>query len=133
MKFTPNTPSRVLNTVFMPSAALYTMCIYTVSISATATLAANQSGSVDLRSDTAATPTTVRCSTASGLNLTLGVAIGFVNSQSGLLVYIVPPGHNVKLVTASTGSPSITLIAQTEITISSEIDPVDFATGFPFR
>lgn len=131
--FIPSTPSRALNTTFTPDANHYVMCIYTISISATATLSSNQNALVELRSDSATTPTTVRCSTASGVNLTLGVALGFTNSQSTVLVYIVPPGHNVKLVSTLTGTPTVTLVNQTEITISPEFDGVNFATGFPFK
>ncbi len=109
------------------------MCIYTIEISATATLASNQNALVELRSDASSTPTTVRCSTSCGVNLTLGVTIGFTNSQRATLIYIVPPGHNVRLNTTITGTATATLVNQTEITISPELDAADFVAGFPFK
>lgn len=113
--YSSTTPSRSLNTNFTPSATNAVWVFYTISISCTITLAVGQTGSVELRSDTNATPTTVRSkvsNTNSGL-LTLG--LNLVNAQESILSYLVPPGHNVRLV--SSGGATISLTNQNEVAL----------------
>lgn len=132
-KYTPSTPTRALNTNFTPNANFPTWVSYSIAIAATATLTGNQQGTVELRSDSAATPTTVRGTASAGVNLALGVAITFTNSQTCQLSYLVPPGHNVRLVSSVVGTPTISIVSQVEVVITPEFDGVDFATKFPFK
>jgi hypothetical protein len=101
--FTASTPARALNTTFAPSATKYTMCIYSIQLVQTAA----QDGTCELRSDAASPPTTVRCSMRNVLT----------GTNRSVLVYIVPPGQNVRLVTSGTGT--FTIANQTEITFNN--------------
>jgi len=128
---TPSKPPRFLNTNFTPSKTKYTLCIYTIELSAAVSSSGNQKALVELRSDAEDTPTTVRCSTSCGVNLMQGGAIEFTGSQQGILLYIVPPNHSVCLASTLTQSATASIIHQVEIMISPEIDPIDFTAAFP--
>lgn len=114
---TPSTPSRTLNSNFTPNATKAVFVCYTIEISCDATLIGGQSGTVDLRSDTNATPTTVRCQVQNLNAVLLGVGVTMRNTQRVCLSYIVPAGHNVRLVSASVGSPTISIVQQSEVVI----------------
>lgn len=104
---TPATSARALDTTFTPSATRYVMVSYTVLMF----LAALDDSTVELRSDAASPPTTVRC-----LMRSQAGAVGLGGQRAtGALIYIVPPGHNVRLVLSGTGTVSIA--AQTEMTL----------------
>lgn len=126
----PTTPTRAVNTNFTPSAIYNVNACYTFSASVSASLAANVTASINFLSDTATTPTTVRCSFSVGTNLTLGVALGFTNSQISECCYIVPKGHVVRLAVTS---GTVTIVNQVEELFMPEFDGVDFTTGFPFK
>lgn len=99
----PTTPARALDAVFTPSPSKWVLCIYTIQlVEGTA-----QTSTVELRSDSASPPTTVRCS-----------AILAATTVTGrqLLVYLCPPGDNVKLVSSGTGTP--TIVHQTECALT---------------
>lgn len=113
--YTVNTPSRTFNSNFTPHATKGVWVSYTVEISCVATLSGGQSGTVELRSDTNATPTTVRAQAYNANSVSLAIALTAVNTQRVQLSYFVPPGHNVRLVTS--GSASISIVNQTEITL----------------
>lgn len=102
----PTTPTRALDTEFTPSATKHVLGMYTINIVNTA----GQTTSVELRSDAASPPTTVRCSA----KLVSGATDGQTAQQQ--LTYVCPPTHKVKLVAAGTGTP--TIAAQTEMVIS---------------
>lgn len=103
----PTTPARVLDTTFAPSTSRFVLCSYTVQIVAAAGLAST----VELRSDSAAPPTTARCSA------TLSVTgAGDSDTVRQTLEYICPPGDNVRLVTS--GTATVTLVNQTETAIA---------------
>lgn len=110
-----SSPGRAFNTVFMPSATRPTLVVYTVQISATASLAGGQTGTIELCSDAANPPTTVRCSASSSFTITLGVGIGWTSAQRWALAHIVPAGHRVSLVTS--GAAAMSLVHQTEIVL----------------
>lgn len=111
-----STPSRVLGTAFQPSTTKSVLCIYTISISCSATIAGGgQTGSVELRSDSAATPTTVRSQIANTNSVSLAVAVGVVNTQVSVVCHLVPAGDFVRLVSAGTGT--ISIVNQTEVTV----------------
>lgn len=106
--WTPTTPARALNVAFQPSATKYTLCIYSVQIASST----GDDGTVEMRSDAAVPPVTVRCSfraAVSGL-------IGDTGTTRAPLVYLVPPGDRVLLATSGTGV--FTLSHQTEIALS---------------
>lgn len=114
----PTTPARTFNTNFTPNASRPTLCIYSVQIACITTLASGDDGIIDLRSDTAVTPTTVRCSMRNRLVQTLGVTVGTESIIRSVLTYLVPAGHNVRLVTTTlVAAPVFTLVNQTEITL----------------
>jgi hypothetical protein len=105
---TPSTPTRALDTAFQISTSNAYMVFYTISISVTSTLLGSQAGAVELRSDSAATPTTARSKVSNTLS---GVAA--TNTKEAVLCYLVPAGHYVKLVSSGAGTLSIT--SQTEV------------------
>jgi hypothetical protein len=102
----PTTPTRAIGTGFAPSATKSVWCSYTINIVNTS----GQTTTVELRSDAADPPTTVRTSA----KLISGATDGQTARQQ--LTYICPPGHNVKLVASGTGAATIS--EQTEMVIS---------------
>lgn len=102
----PTTPTRALDATFTPSTTKWTMVMYTINLACNA----GQTSTVELRSDNAATPTTARCSA------TLAPVGGTSVAVRQELVYLVPPGDTVKLVSAGTGTP--TIAHQTECAIA---------------
>lgn len=118
LHFTVTTPTRTLNTTFTPNTSRPTLCIYTCEIGGVTTLLSGDDGTIELRSDAAVTPTTVRCSMRNRVFQTLGVTIGTQSIVRSVLVYLVPPPHNVRLVsTALVAAPTFAIINQTEITL----------------
>lgn len=122
--YTPSTPARTLSSNFTPSASDAVNVCYTVRINCTIGLVSpNCEGSVELRSDTNATPTTNRgrADMTVGGGLVLGLTLS--DSQESQICYIVPPNHNVRLVTTQvttgTGStPTFSITAQSETAIA---------------
>lgn len=111
-------PARLLNTTFQPSATRQTLLIYSVRIDSEITLAGGERGRVELLSDTSSPPTTVQCRTAGGITGTVVVGISMVDHQEGILTYLCPEGHNVRLSTVNeVGIPEYTLTRVTEITL----------------
>ena len=112
-------PARALNTTFMPSATRPTLVIYSVRITCTQSVAAGpQVGRIELRSDAASPPVTVQSIMAAGQSGTLVVALTIVDTVGGVLIYLVPEGHNVRLATVNeAGAPAFTLTRVTEITL----------------
>lgn len=114
--YTPSASTRALNTNFTPSATQATFVTYTISITCAATLAGGQTGTVELRSDTSTTPTTVRSTVSNTNSVALAVAITVTNTQVASVSYLVPPGHNVRLV--SSGTATVSIVAQSEVSIT---------------
>ena len=110
-----NTPSRTFNANFTPHATRPVLCMYSVQIEAAAIVGTDQAGTVELRSDTNATPTTVRASVMNDMSITLGIGIGVTNKERSILMYLVPANHNVRLVTS--GSAAMSLVHQTEVVL----------------
>lgn len=110
------TSTRTLNTTFTPDASNAVLVNYVISISCTATLLGGQTGTVELRSDAATTPTTVRGRISNQNSVSLAIALTAVNAQEAVLSYLVPPGHKVRLV--SSGTATISLTAQSEVTLA---------------
>lgn len=101
----PVTPARTLNANFTPSLVGATLVLYTIELQCTA----SQTSSVELRSDSAATPTTPRTSAV----LTIA-ATGIATTVRQLLAYVVAAGDNVRLVSAGNGTTPV-IAQQVEI------------------
>lgn len=108
------TPTRTLNSNFTPSATRPVLCIYSIQINS----GNNVDGQVELRSDSAATPTTARAMIRSQIAVSGLLGVSGSTISAGVLVYLVPATHNVRLVTINnSGTPTFTLVNQVEITI----------------
>lgn len=115
-----SSPGRSFNSTFTPSATKATLVCYTVEIACTANLVGGQAGRVRLLSDTSTPPTTERCQVYNENSVSLALAITAINKQRATLWHFVPPGHKVYLEsTQVTGTPTITLVTQTEVTLGS--------------
>lgn len=110
--FSVSTPSRSFNSNFTPSSTVAVDLNYSIGFSCTLI----QESRVELRSDMNATPTTVRgqISLATGGSLVIGLSLS--DAQTQQLCYLVPPNHNVRLVTP--GTATITMVNQNEVTIN---------------
>jgi hypothetical protein len=108
-----SSPGRSLNTTFQPHATRPTSVHYAVSISCTVSLGGSQTGTVELRSDAADPPTTVRARASLTHSLGVGIGVGSTVATTDELSYLVPPAHYVRLV--SSGSATIGLVDQTEV------------------
>lgn len=112
------TPSRALGTAFCPSSSRAVMGVYSVRITSALTLTSGQSGRVELLSDTANPPTTVRARIAGGNTGTLTIGLNTSDVTEGALSYLIPPGHCVLLQSVNeTGTPTYSITAQTETTL----------------
>lgn len=96
-----------MDTTFMPSASRYTLLLYTLQLVGTA----GQSGTVEMRVDTASPPTTVRASAMLAVT-----GDGDSDTVRQQVVGVAAPGDNVRLVSAGTGT--FTIAHQTEIPIA---------------
>lgn len=103
----PVATTRALDADFTPSADDHTLVMYSIEL----TCDAGEDATVELRSDAATPPVTVRASAR--LNVGAGGVTTTVRQQ---LVYVVPKGHNVRLVTSGTGVAAIA--HQTEMVVS---------------
>lgn len=115
--YTASTPSRALNTNFTPSATNAVFVSYSIGMTCTATILGGQSSTVELRSDTNATPTTVRASINAGNSVSIAISLTAVNTQTVSLIYLVPPGHNVRLVSSGTCT-ALSIISQSEVSLA---------------
>lgn len=113
--FTPNSAlGRALNTTFMPSATRPTWVSYSINILTTN----NENGLVELRSDAASPPTTIRASRRSSFSVSGILGVTGNGNDTNALNFLVPAGHYVRLVTTNTaGTPTFSIVSQTEITL----------------
>lgn len=114
---TPSYPARVIGTTFTPSTLYPTLVAYSVSFTCTLSLSGNQTSTVDLLSDTGTTPTTQQERVGSGLSGTLTIGLNVSSPDIKLLVWLVPAGWKVRLVTSGTCS-AVTLVAQSEVALA---------------
>lgn len=106
---TPVTPARALDTNFQPSATRPVFAVYTVKLAIS--LLTTTTVTVELRSDAANPPTTVRAQAHNSSTPAIDL-----DSQVDIpMAYIVPTGHFVRLQTSGTGTA--TLVRQTEIVL----------------
>lgn len=108
--------SRTLGTAFKPSATRPVLCLYSGRVASSLSLAGGSGGRLELVSDSAATPTTIRARVAGGSTGTLAVGLGVNDVAEGLLMYMAPANDNVLLRGVNeTGTPTFTLTTQIEI------------------
>jgi hypothetical protein len=110
------TPSRSLGTAFQPNATRTTLVTYSASADCTISLSGGQEGRVEILSDSANPPTTVR-GDVTGCKATGTVVLGVseVNGARGTVTYMVPASDYVLLRSVNvTGTPSYALTHQTE-------------------
>lgn len=113
--FTPANNSRTLGSAFQPSATRPTLVSFSVRVVSALTLAGGAAGRIELRSDSAATPTTVRGRVAGGATGTVVVGISLTDTSEGTLTYLVPAGHFVVLQGVNeTATPTYSITAQYE-------------------
>lgn len=115
--YTALSASRSFNANFTPSSTLVTDVCYSVKIACSISLGGACEGTVDLRSDTNATPTTSIGQANMALGGTLLVGLVVSNSQITQVCGRILPGNNVRIVTTTvSGSPTFTLVGSREIT-----------------
>ena len=116
--FTSATPSRALGTAFCPSSHRAVMGTYSVRIDTALSLTTGARGRVELLSDTANPPTTVRARVAGGNTGTLTVGLNTSDVIEAPLSYIIPPGHCAMLQSVDeVGTPTYSITTQTETTL----------------
>jgi hypothetical protein len=109
-------PGRTLNSVgYQPHATRPTVVMYSVRFLAILSLGGDDIGTLELRSDSGATPTTVVVKAEARHALGVGVGVGSTVDLTIPVVYLVPPGHYVRLV--SSGDATVNLVSQTEIVL----------------
>lgn len=118
VSYTASTPTRALNTNFTPSSTSAVMACYTVKISCSLTITGSCTGTVELRSDTNSTPTTSRARAVNEISATLALTITIANNPEHEMCYLVPPNHNVRLVSSGTATISITAQSETLIAVN---------------
>jgi hypothetical protein len=112
---TPSSPSRSLGSTFIPSTTRVVSGHWSVRVVATLTIATGQAGRIELRSDAASPPTTVRARCAGGNTGTAVIGLASTVTTECELTYLVPAGDNVRLVTVDeTSTPTYSLTATTE-------------------
>lgn len=131
LTFTTSATTRTINTNFIPSATRYVTVNYSFSLNNTATILGGSTSTIELRSDIASVPTTVRANCTAAFTVALAIAITLNSTVPCNLQYFVPPGHSVRISTTGTGTVSFN--AQVEQTLQPEFDGVNFSTGFPFK
>lgn len=111
-----STPSRTLGTAFRPSTDRLTLVTYSASADCTITLSGGQEGRVELLSDSANPPTTIRADVAGCRNTgTVVVGMNQVIGVRGTASYLVPVGDYVLVRSVNvTSTPSYAITRQTE-------------------
>jgi hypothetical protein len=110
--------SRALETAWTPSADKAVLVVATVRIAVTSTIGGASEAAVELRSDSASTPTTIRTRAQNRSAVTLAIALQVIDEKTFTLVHLVPAGDKVLLTkTVNTGTNTCTLERVTEIVI----------------
>lgn len=108
-------PVRALNTDFTPHATRPVLGLYTVAIQGQTSLLAGDEGRIELRSDLGA-PATPRVSFRNRTGQALGVTVGTVVVQEGVVMFLFPPGWSGRLHTVTLeAAPVYSIIRSTEI------------------
>lgn len=110
---TPTTPTRSVDgAAFVPSASKYVMCMYTLELDCDN----DEVCTVELRSDAANPPLTVRASAYLAPSDPGAATPKVVARQQ--LTYVAQPGHFVKLVKTGGSTGTASVAHQTELAIS---------------
>ncbi len=113
-----STPSRTLGVAFQPSNARPVLGHYSVKIDATLTISGGQAGRVELLSDAANPPTTIRASIPCGATGTAVIGLTLTTTCGGQLSYLVRAGDFALIRTVDgVNTPTYTLVNQTEETL----------------
>lgn len=105
------TPARTLNTVFQPSATKKSFVVYVIEMICQATiLSGGQSAMARIDTGPQNPPAPQNASIGNANEVSLAVAVGVKNTQRATLFAWVQPGDNVRIVTTSSGGPTITLV-----------------------
>jgi hypothetical protein len=70
-----------------------------------------------LLSDAAAVPVTARARVEATVSLNLGGGVALTTSNTAALTYLVPAGHYVRIVSSISGTGSVSLAEQVEVTL----------------
>jgi len=115
---TPSTPTRAFGTSFQPNATKATLVLYTVKTTVTNPLLVGTStATATLFSDASATPTTARGAVGAESGVGITVTVALTTSNTAVLAYLVPAGHYVRLTSAVTGSGTVAIVNQVELTL----------------
>ncbi len=107
----PSTPVRAFDTTFQPFPTRPGWCSYTLALAYTVSTALTDEGAlVELLSDAADPPTTVRASAQLRMQATLIANINWTVTGHHQLSYLVPAGHNVRLRRTVFGAGTATLL-----------------------
>lgn len=115
---TVSTPARVFGTPFQPHATSPVQCTYAIQQTCTVTLGGDIETTVELRSDAANPPTTVRGRAKLRSALGVGVGVGQTTEHIVSLHYMVPAGHWVNLVATTEAGSTAAINAQCEEVLS---------------
>lgn len=113
--YTRTQTTRALNTNFTPSATSAVFACYSVDFTCSLSLAGTCTGTVELRSDSNATPTTVIGTAGNKLTLGLGIVVATTVGGAVQLCGLIRPNDNARLVSSGSASPSI--VSQSEVAI----------------
>lgn len=115
---TLTTTTRAIGTAFRPSTSKWTLVSYTCKTQVTNPLIAGAStATVQLLSDTNATPTTERGRLEAVSSVALAVAIAITTANTATLTYLVPPNHYVLLKSTVAGTGATSIVSQVEETL----------------
>lgn len=107
VSYSASNPTRTLNSNFQPSASNVVDACYTISFACSISLGGTCTGTVELRTDSAATPTTYAGKTEMSIGGTLVIGLTLSNGQKGQVCAKVLPGHNVRLVSSGTATMAV--------------------------
>lgn len=113
---TASTPTRSLGTAFQPSASRLVYACYSFAIDWTISVTGGQAGRIELLSDSANPPTTIRAAVPAGLTGTVVVGVNMSGTGGGQLCYLIRPGDYVLLRSVNvTSTPTYTVTRQAEL------------------
>lgn len=125
---TKTSPTRSLNTDFIPNTTKWTFVLYSTRISGSASITitgvSSISGRIELlaAATSPSSPTDLICQSRSSTTFSgaviVGIAVTINTPEEGLLCAWVPPNYTVRLATTNeTGTPTYTIVKSTEWTL----------------
>lgn len=110
-------PGRTVNTNYQIHATRPAIVIYSVQLHTVLTLIGTSSAKVELRSDSAVTPTTPRSEVMHQINIGVGIAVNQQSDVVNNLVAFIAAGDNVRMVPTLSNGGTATLTRQLEIVL----------------